>query len=192
MNSNALRKKCSVQEIVEIAKAAGVQGMEWGLGPIDGALEEAKTMLKATQDEYHNREDDEEPRLRLAVVIHRQIHHRTAAHRQHKQAQRVIRQLCSHNALHILCDGQTRERKEFSHQERADKVTRQRRCHLRPAILAEVAHTTRIERKALTHNSQESKGEEHRAYNSVLAHKKYHAAEANHNARHHRQSKGVI
>ncbi len=50
MNSNALRKKCSVQEIVEIAKAAGVQGMEWGLGPIDGALEEAKTMLKATQD----------------------------------------------------------------------------------------------------------------------------------------------
>ena len=50
MNTNSIRKKCSIDEIIKIALDAGVQGMEWGLGPVEGAAEEAKAMLKASKD----------------------------------------------------------------------------------------------------------------------------------------------
>ncbi len=50
MNTNALRKKCSIDEIIKIAQDAGVDGIEWGLGSLDEALEDAKAMKKATLD----------------------------------------------------------------------------------------------------------------------------------------------
>ena len=37
MNTNSIRKQYSIGEIVRIAQAAGVQGLEWGLGPLEQA-----------------------------------------------------------------------------------------------------------------------------------------------------------
>mgnify|MGYP006898627921 CR=1 FL=1 len=79
-------------------------------------------VLEATQDENHDGEDDEEPRLRLAVVIHRQIHHRTATYREQKNAQRRILQLGrddSGNIHRVAC-----ELEGFGHNEGAHEVAR--------------------------------------------------------------------
>ncbi len=50
MNTNSIRKQYSVGEIVRIAKAAGVQGLEWGLGPLEQAESEAKAAARAAAD----------------------------------------------------------------------------------------------------------------------------------------------
>ena len=50
INTNTLRKKCTIEEIVKIALDAGVQGIEWGLGAIEGIEKETKLMRKATED----------------------------------------------------------------------------------------------------------------------------------------------
>ena len=50
INTNALRKKCSIDEIVKIALDAGVQGIEWGIGPLEDVAKETVAMRKATED----------------------------------------------------------------------------------------------------------------------------------------------
>lgn len=50
INTNTLRKKCTIEEIVKIALDAGVQGIEWGLGAIEDVEKETKLMRKATED----------------------------------------------------------------------------------------------------------------------------------------------
>ena len=50
INTNALRKKCSIDEIVKIALDAGVQGIEWGIGPLEDVAKETVAMRKASED----------------------------------------------------------------------------------------------------------------------------------------------
>ena len=49
INTNALRKNYSVEEIADVAAQAGAQGIEWGLSKIENAASEAAAMQKATQ-----------------------------------------------------------------------------------------------------------------------------------------------
>ena len=50
INTNPLRKKCTIDEIVKIALDAGVQGIEWGLGAMEDVAKETVAMRKATED----------------------------------------------------------------------------------------------------------------------------------------------
>ena len=50
MNTNSIRNKYTIPELVRIAQAAGVQGLEWGLGPLDQAAKEAAEARKAADD----------------------------------------------------------------------------------------------------------------------------------------------
>lgn len=50
INTNSLRKDLSISEIIKLAKATGVDGLEWGLSPLPQAAQDAKEMTKASAD----------------------------------------------------------------------------------------------------------------------------------------------
>lgn len=50
MNTNAIRDLYSVRELVRIAKDAGAEALEWGLGPLDQAEKEAVEAKKAAEE----------------------------------------------------------------------------------------------------------------------------------------------
>ncbi len=50
VNTNSIRNKFSIREIVELCKAAGAEGIEWGLGPLEEAPAQAKEMQQITED----------------------------------------------------------------------------------------------------------------------------------------------
>jgi sugar phosphate isomerase/epimerase len=51
INTNCLRQKFSPQQICRLCKDAGIQGVEWGLGPVESLDEQVKQMQDAA-DEY--------------------------------------------------------------------------------------------------------------------------------------------
>ena len=50
VNTNTLRNQFSIQEIVDLCKEAGADGIEWGLGKLEEAPEQAKEMQQRTED----------------------------------------------------------------------------------------------------------------------------------------------
>ena len=40
MNTNSVRNQYGIPDIIRIAKDSGVQGLEWGLGPLEQAEQE--------------------------------------------------------------------------------------------------------------------------------------------------------
>jgi len=50
MNTNSVRDRYGIPDMIRIAKEAGVQGLEWGLGPLEQAKKEAKAARKAADD----------------------------------------------------------------------------------------------------------------------------------------------
>ena len=107
-------------------------------------------VLKSREDEDHNRHNDKQPRLRLAVRVHRQVHHRAATNREQKDTQRRILQLGRNHRGNI--HRVTRQRKTFGRQPRTHKVSRNGREDTRQAILTEVTDASCVERKPLTYN----------------------------------------
>ena len=50
MNTNSIRQKYSAPELARIAVDAGVQALEWGLGPLDQAEQEAREAKRVAED----------------------------------------------------------------------------------------------------------------------------------------------
>jgi sugar phosphate isomerase/epimerase len=50
VNTNSLRNQFSIQEIVNISKDAGADGIEWGIGPLEDAAAQAEEMQRLTEE----------------------------------------------------------------------------------------------------------------------------------------------
>ncbi|MFN2350621.1 MAG: sugar phosphate isomerase/epimerase family protein [Kiritimatiellia bacterium] len=50
VNTNIFKNKLTLPEIVEICRQAGADGIEWGLGPLENAPDEAREMQKLTRE----------------------------------------------------------------------------------------------------------------------------------------------
>ena len=79
-------------------------------------------MLKATQDEDNNREDNEYPRTALLERIVRQVHHNATSNREDKQAGDRVVQLGSHELVHGVVIGQASELHHRTHGECTNKI----------------------------------------------------------------------
>lgn len=50
INTNSLKKNLGIPEIIKVCQNAGVDGIEWGLGPLDQAAADARDMARASAD----------------------------------------------------------------------------------------------------------------------------------------------
>ena len=50
INTNSLRKSLNVKQMIKVCLDAGVDGVEWGLGPLENAAAEAREMAAASRD----------------------------------------------------------------------------------------------------------------------------------------------